>query len=226
MTISCGDCERIFLDGTAEDWAELERHAASCEVCASAVRGWKELSIAARELRDYRADRVLWTRIAESLAVRAEEASRAKDGKPTWPERLFAWSGSTLPLGWKTALAGALAVALLAGGASLFLYERHARITTAKSPFLNDRSLAEVERTENAYMQAIDKMAAEAKPTMDAGNSPLVDSYREKLMVLDSAIGELRAQAGENPSNAHLRYQLLAMYREKQDTLYEILESK
>jgi hypothetical protein len=53
-----------------------------------------------------------------------------------------------------------------------------------------------------------------------------MDSYREKLMVLDSAIGELRAQAGENPSNAHLRYQLLAMYREKQDTLREILESK
>jgi hypothetical protein len=36
----------------------------------------------------------------------------------------------------------------------------------------------------------------------------------------------LRLEAGQNPSNAHLRYQLLAMYREKQGTLQEILETK
>jgi hypothetical protein len=45
-------------------------------------------------------------------------------------------------------------------------------------------------------------------------------------MVLDGAIGELRAEAGQNPSNAHLRYQLLAMYQEKQKTLEEVLETK
>jgi hypothetical protein len=227
MNISCADRERIFLDGTAEEWAELERHASSCEACAAEVRDWKELSTAAQEMRDYSDDPALWPRIAESLAAEADEAAQKEEHKVAWPERLFAWRGWALTLGWQTALAGALVVALLAGGVSLFLYERHVRfIATAKSPFLNDRTLAEVERTENAYMQAIDKMAAEAKPAMAAESSPLMDSYREKLMVLDSAIGELRAQAGENPSNAHLRYQLLAMYREKQDTLREILESK
>jgi hypothetical protein len=51
-------------------------------------------------------------------------------------------------------------------------------------------------------------------------------NYREKLMVLDSAIDDLRAQTGQNPSNAHLRYQLLAMYQEKQRTLEELLEEK
>ena len=40
------------------------------------------------------------------------------------------------------------------------------------------------------------------------------------------AIDDLRAQAGGNPSNAHLRYQLLAMYQEKQRTLEEVLEAK
>jgi hypothetical protein len=49
-------------------------------------------------------------------------------------------------------------------------------------------------------------------------------SYREKLLLLDSAIDDLRAQTGQNPSNAHLRYELLAMYREKQTTLEAILE--
>jgi hypothetical protein len=51
-------------------------------------------------------------------------------------------------------------------------------------------------------------------------------NYREKLQVLDSAIDDLRAQAGQNPSNAHLRYQLLAMYQEKQETLQDVLEAK
>ena len=74
--------------------------------------------------------------------------------------------------------------------------------------------------------QAIDKLAVDAKPQLDNPETPLLANYREKLQVLDSALEDLRAQAGQNPSNAHLRYQLLAMYQEKQRTLEEILEAK
>jgi hypothetical protein len=74
-------------------------------------------------------------------------------------------------------------------------------------------------------MQAIDKLAVEAKPQLESA-TPLMGNYREKIMVLDGAIDELRAQTGQNPANAHLRYQLLAMYHEKQETLQEILETK
>src|SRR5215471_6334945 len=56
--------------------------------------------------------------------------------------------------------------------------------------------------------------------------TPLLASYHEKLLVIDSAIDDLRAQAGMNPSNAHLRRQLLAMYQEKQRTLEEVLEAR
>ena len=73
---------------------------------------------------------------------------------------------------------------------------------------------------------AIDKLAADAKPQLDNPATPLMANYREKLLVLDSAIDDLRAQTGQNPSNAHLRYELLAMYQEKQRTLEEILEEK
>ncbi len=93
-------------------------------------------------------------------------------------------------------------------------------------PLLKSSALSEVERTENAYVQAIDKLAVEAKPQLDSPETPLLANYREKLQVLDSAIDDLRAQAGDNPSNAHLRYQLLAMYQEKQRTLEEVLEAK
>jgi len=75
-------------------------------------------------------------------------------------------------------------------------------------------------------VQAIDKLAAEAKPQLESPATPLLANYHEKLVVLDSAIADLRAQAGINPSNAQLRYQLLAMYQEKQHTLEEVLEAK
>jgi len=100
------------------------------------------------------------------------------------------------------------------------------RDEAAGKQLLKSSTLAEVERTEGEYMKAIDKLAVEAKPQLDSSASPLLASYREKLMVLDGAIGELRAEARQNPSNAHLRYQLLAMYQEKQKTLEEVLETK
>ncbi|MGB6667570.1 MAG: hypothetical protein WBE73_04450, partial [Candidatus Acidiferrum sp.] len=72
----------------------------------------------------------------------------------------------------------------------------------------------------------IDKLAAQAKPQLENPATPLQANYKEKLLVLDSAISDLRAQAGLNPSNAQLREQLLAMYQEKQQTLEDVLEEK
>jgi len=86
--------------------------------------------------------------------------------------------------------------------------------------------VSEVERAEAEYQKAIDRLAAQAQSVLDEQTTPLMASYREKLLVLDNAIDELRAEAGQNPANAHLRGQLLAMYREKQETLQEILETK
>ena len=89
---------------------------------------------------------------------------------------------------------------------------------------LKSAALENVERAEALYVQAIDKLAAEAKPQLENPATPLLANYHEKLQVLDSAIGDLRAQAGLNPSNAQLRYQLLAMYQEKKRTLEEVVK--
>jgi hypothetical protein len=91
---------------------------------------------------------------------------------------------------------------------------------------LKNSAIAEVERTEVAYEHAIAKLADEAKPQLENPATPLLASYREKLLVLDSAIDELHAAAGENPANAHLRGQLLALYHEKQNTLEDVVEMK
>jgi hypothetical protein len=217
MKILCRDRERIFLDGSEADWTALELHATTCAGCAEEVRSWKAISAAASQLRDYGDRPLLWTRIRRSLE--AEESKRLP-GKSLW-DLLARWRSGSLV--WQTALLGALVVVFALSGT--FLLRQRQAGPVENGQLLKSRALADVERTERDYMQAIDKLAVDAKPRLDSP-TPLIRSYREKIMVLDGAIDELRAETGQNPSNAHLRYQLLAMYQEKQETLEEILETK
>jgi hypothetical protein len=220
MNATCNDRDRIFEDGTAAEWEALEAHAASCAQCAEEVRAWKSLSIAAQGLQDYTPSPSLWARIERALAE--EEARRAQ--RPVL-KRWFSFSPN-IPVGWQTALAGAF-VLILTVSVGWMIHQRHPfEPVEADSSLLKSAALKEVESAENAYEKAIDKLASEAKPQLDKLETPLLANYHEKLLVLDSAIADLRAQAGLNPSNAQLRYQLLAMYREKQRTLEEVLETK
>ena len=218
MTIHCDDRERIFLDGSPEEWAALELHAATCTVCAKELQAWKQLSAAAEELRDYQESPALWSRIETSL--RQQQAAPAPR-RSLWSSLDF-WRHITLA--WQSALVGAVVVVLAISSGYLYTH-RTGSPADPGNKLLKTGALAEVERTERDYMAAIEKLAADAGPQLNE-STPLMAGYREKLLVLDSAIADLRAQAGENPSNAHLRYQLLAMYEEKQVTLQDVLETK
>ncbi len=219
MNITCEDRDRILLDGTPADWAALEAHSANCAACAEELRAWKAISFAAKELRDYSDTPALWPRIERSLT---EEAAAKKQRAARW-----SWLslGFGLSLGWQTALVAAM-VLVLTVSAGWVYFHRAGYEPAGDQSLLKKPALAEVERAQAAYEQAIDKLAADAKPQLDSPATPLQANYREKLLVLDSAINDLRTQAGMNPSNAHLRQQLLAMYQEKQQTLQDILEEK
>ncbi len=219
MQINCRDRERVFLDGSPAEWAALEFHARSCAECAEEMRAWKALSAAAEELRDYRETPALWPRIEKALVQQTETPVIRK----SWLERLAFWRN--IPMVWQKAMAGAVVLLLAMTAGYLYLQPGSGK-GDPNSPLLKDRALAEVERTEREYMKAIDKLATEAKPQLETPASPLMASYQEKLILLDSAIDDLRMQAGQNPSNSHLRYQLLAMYQEKKVTLQDVLETK
>jgi hypothetical protein len=197
----------------------LEAHAAWCPLCAEELRAWKSLSVAAEELRDHSESPALWPRIEHALA--AEGMKNTQRGR---------WRNSfsflqNVPLGWQTALAGALVVVLAVSAVWVYFPPRTHR-QAADQSLLRSTALEQVESAETAYVQAIDKLAAEARPQLDYPATPLLRNYQEELLVLDSAIADLRAQAGMNPSNAQLRHQLLAMYQKKQRTLEEVLEAK
>lgn len=219
MNVTCNDRDRIFEDGTDADWAALEAHAASCAQCAEELRAWKSLSLAARELQDYTPRPNLWLRIERALA---DQAVRHRENAK---RRSWFFFVPNIPLRWQTALAGAAVLLLTISASWIYLHPPKHTDVEDKS-LLKSSALKEVESAESAYEKAIDKLAVEAKPQLETPATPLLASYQEKLLVLDSAIADLRTQAGLNPSNAQLRYQLLAMYQEKQRTLEEVLEAK
>jgi len=217
MSVSCSDLERILRDANPADLAALEQHAASCPACAEELRAWQTISAAARELRDHWPSPSLWPRIEASLAAEAQ-----RRGQST---RRWSWLRNWIQpsLSWQTAAAAVLLVLLSAVAARMFIHRPPQPVADKTPSLITDEKLREVVRAEKVYEQAINKLEAEAKPQLENPATPLLTNYREKLLVLDSAIDELRAVAGKNPGNAHLRRQLLAMYQEKQSTLEEIL---
>jgi hypothetical protein len=216
MNVNCKDRDRIFEDGTQAEWAALEGHAATCALCAEELRAWKSLSVAAAELRDYTDSRPLWPQIHQALA---EQAAKVRDGRE---QRSWRSLCANISISWQTAVASALVAALMISAGWLL----RPTPPIQQGSLLKSKALTDVERAESVYVQAIDKLAVEAKPQLDYPATPLLANYREKLLVLDTAIDDLRAQTGQNSSNAHLRYELLAMYQEKQRTLEEVLEQK
>jgi hypothetical protein len=219
MNVTCNDRERIFEDGTPAEWAALEAHAATCPLCANELRAWKSLSVAAKELRDYSDSPSFWPRIERALAEEAARNAQRTERK-SWFSFLPSFSHA-----WQTGLAGAFVLLLTISASWFYLHPPKGAETEDKS-LLKTSALKEVESAESAYERAIDKLAAETKPQLENPSTSLLANYHEKLLLLDSAIADLRAQAGMNPSNAQLRYQLLAMYQEKQHTLEEVLEAK
>jgi hypothetical protein len=217
MTVTCNDRDRIFEDGTPTEWLALEAHAAGCPACAEELRAWKALSMAAQEMRDYTESPALWARIERALG---EEAARRtqRAGREGWFSFL-----QNIPVGWQAALAGACVLILTISVVWNYV-RRPDRTPVSDQSLLKSAALKNVEDAEAAYVQAIDKLAAEARPQLETPATPLLANYHEKLVLLDSAIADLRAQAGMNPSNAQLRRQLLAVYQEKQQTLEEVLE--
>jgi hypothetical protein len=217
MTVTCTDRDRIFEDGTPAEWTALEVHASGCPACAEELRAWKALSVAAQEMRDYTETPALWARIERALIE--EDARRAQRAERRGWFSFF----QNNPKGWQTVAAGAFVLILTISAGWIYVHR-------PGSPPVNDQSLLKsaalknVENAEAAYIQAIDKLAAETRPQLETPATPLLANYQEKLLLLDSAIADLRAQAGMNPSNAQLRHQLLAMYQEKQHTLEEVLE--
>jgi len=198
MIFQCSDLERAL--GSPELMRDARAHAGRCPRCSEQLYLWDEMSRLAPQLHEEWESPELWGRI------RAELKAEAPARKP-------------LPV-WRWALAAAAMVTL---AVAMLQPWKSGRSQTPD--FLTDGALREVEQAETAYARSIEKLSAIAGPGLQQSPSPLAAAYREKLLVLDSAIADLKTSVGGNRYNVYLQNQLASLYVEKQKTLEEWLKN-
>ena len=197
MIFQCDDLERALR--SPELMPDALAHAKDCQRCREELRLWNEISRVAPQLHKEWESPSLWPRIRADL-----EAAPA--GRPA---RFWRWSLSAAAV---VALAFALSYPWNGG-------------KPQSREFLTDDALRNVERAEAAYARSIEKLSELAGPGLEQSSAPLAAAYREKLVVLDSAIADLKAGVAGNQYNVYLQNQLASLYREKQKTLQEWLEN-
>ena len=219
MNVACKDLDRILENAEPADLAALERHAQGCAACARELAAWNEISAAARTMQQTWESPALWPRIERALAAQMEAKA----------QRALRWNFSarwqTFVRQWQMAAAALVLAALTASGAWLFLHRSGPALSPDNS-LLTKSAVDQVERAEAAYVKAIDNLAAQAKPKLENPATPLIASYREKLLVLDAAIADLRATVESNRANAHLRSELRSLYEDKQKTLEAVMKEE
>jgi len=215
VTPTCADLEAALRGDPPELVAAFARHAEGCPACREELALWNAIAAAAPTLRKEWPSPGLDARIREDLA--RESRPRRRPAPAAWLSLAAAASllAAVLArpfLGSPPSAPGATTAIPVPG------------IDEAAERLLTERALTGVEKAEGAYVRSIDSLAKVAESRLAGARSPLLANYREKLLVLDAAIADCRAQIERNRFNAHLRLELLSVYREKQRTLQALLE--
>jgi hypothetical protein len=201
--ITCDQLDSLLLEGDDASMAAAAQHARGCTSCADRLGDWNELSNTARSLHETWPSDTLLSRIQRAVA-RESRPSSAK------------W--------WQ--LAAAIAFTIVLGGGSWFALHRRAEERAFDRAILRDSALHQVESAERAHVAAIHRLEQLASPSLEDPATPLMVSYKAKLLLIDDAINECESVIQQNRNNAQLRKQLLAMYSEKQRTLQDVLREE
>lgn len=201
MNIQCSDFDNLLMEGDAYSMDIAERHAASCAACARTLASWKDISQTARGMQTTWRSDTLWPRIERSLR-------KEKKRMPAW-----------------MTLAASFAVFALLG---LMAWTAHVKVEASRweNNFVTDAKIQKVRDAEKAHREAIAALEEQAEESLEDPATPLMISYKEKLMLLDDAIAQCEQAIQTNRRNAHLRKQLADMYSEKQRTLQEVLREE
>ncbi|MGE5277305.1 MAG: hypothetical protein ACM3SU_09955 [Acidobacteriota bacterium] len=214
----CDRFERATRRWDPEAWAALEAHAAGCAECRARIALWRQIEEAAPALRKAWASPGLFPRIAGAIGGASSASPSAEPAVPAPHASLWRF----LP----AAAAAALVVVSMVG---LRVFRDSGGREplgrgSNRDPLLTEQALSEVESAEAVYLASIERLSRLARPRLEDSTSALAAGYREKLLLLDSEIAEMRGEIESNRFNTHLRKELLAMYREKQRTLQDLMK--
>lgn len=223
MKLECKDFDYTLREGSPELMEALAAHAEACPCCKEKYARWNEMSGAARALHRHWDSPNLWPRIQQALA---EESQRI-------PQRAR-WAPRGIPRflsdNWQAAAASAAVVLLTLSVAWVFMrnFQPPVAQKTTTEPdvekhLLTEKALRDIEVSEAAYVRSIEELSQLVEPKIEESASPLLVSYREKLVLIDAAIAECRDNIERNRFNAHLRRELISIYQEKQRTLEDVM---
>lgn len=183
----------------------------------------REISAAAPQMKKSWDSPELWPSIHRALALESQKQDPAAQ-RVGFFEDIF----GSLAANWRPALAGVVLFGLASAG--LFVFrgsggrDPYTESMRKGPPLLTEQAADDVERAEAAYVSSIEKLSRAAGPRLESATAPVLVNTREKLALLDGAIAELKTNIEQNRFNTHLRQELLAMYKEKQRTLQDILQ--
>lgn len=195
MRFECKDLDRALE--VPELMKDAREHARNCPACTRDLWVWGEMSSTASQLRTEWDTPELWPGIRARLAAEPKQVK----ARP-WRR-------------W-----GLIAAVLLVAIGGVAAYKLRPK---TGGDLLTEQTLREVEQAESAYLKSIDKLSHIAAPKLEKPDSALVSAYRDKLRLLDQEIAELRADIDRNRFNTRLQTELAALYRQKQETLQEIV---
>jgi hypothetical protein len=203
MKFECGDLERAFA--VPELMQEAREHLRDCPACRREYRLWNDISSVAKELHEEWESPELWPTIRQKIQAEPRKQS-------TW------WSD------WKVWTFAACTAAALVILIWINVLPQHPAAQSSDRDFLTEQALRDVERNEEAYRKSIDRLYQLARPELTNAASARAVNYRERLMLLDDAISDVRDNLDRNRFNASLQAQLAALYQQKQHALEELVK--
>lgn len=189
-----------YVDGSLGEgeFQEVELHIASCAACRDEERHLRRiLALASALPREMEPPRDLWAGIAERI-----EAERRV--RPAW------WGSVGL------AVAAALVVAI---GAALLLRNDPVSVGPTVSTIPVSVDPSSIGAAEQEYEQAASALMAALQARRDTMSPETLRSVEKNLLVMDQALGEVRAALGRDPGNPELTRMLVSTHRKKVETL-------
>lgn len=194
------------------DEEKFLKHLSGCPVCTALKKQDEELLSAAQRLKIEVKTESLWKKV-ESRLLQEIEQERLRRKTIRLPKRF---------LNMKSL---ALAASLMLGVVLVYLYVLMST-ENSSTGLLSQRALEKVEKTEIAYMAAIDEMEKLTGARLTVMDIELALLYRDRLKTIDAQIRHCRDTLQTNPANTQVRRYLLAAFQDKEQTLREILSFK
>jgi len=196
--------DELLANGDGASMQAAALHATDCAECAETLAEWNDISSTARELHTTWNSDLLWPRI--------ERAIRKETRQPS-------------PMRWMQ-IAASVVVMIGLGVVLGFALRARKEEKAFDRRILINTALLDVEDAEKKHLETIARLEKLTDSTLEAPATPLMVSYKEKLVLLDDAIAECQTNIEQNRKNAHLRSQLLAIYDAKQQTLQDVLREE